>query len=318
MTTTDQIADATVVEPGTAAGGAPAAAGADLVVRADQAQLAVTPNVEASELVARLETIKTAMQDAMVDGIDFGKVPGVSKPTLLKPGAEKLGVLFQLDVQITNEQTFGPGEHLTVTSRAVAFHIPTGKRVGYGEGLCTTREKKYAKRRADRVCPICNQPAIIKGKAEYGGGWVCFKRKDGCGEKFPDDDQCITSQQVGDIENPDLPDAWNTVIKMAEKRARVDVILAVTGASALFTQDVEDSPSAAAAEASAIPEWAGPLDLSSDEAKAFRQALGQLVGPDAALPLYEQLLQDCERIPKVVAGFITSVNYVRARQAATS
>jgi hypothetical protein len=32
---------------------------------------------------------------------------------------------------------------------------------------------------------------------------------------------------------------------MAEKRARVDVILAVTGASALFTQDVEDTPQAA-------------------------------------------------------------------------
>jgi hypothetical protein len=34
------------------------------------------------------------------------------------------------------------------------------------------------------VCPKCGAAAIIKGKAEYGGGWVCFKKKGGCGAKF--------------------------------------------------------------------------------------------------------------------------------------
>jgi hypothetical protein len=82
--------------------------------------------------------------------------------------------------------------------------------------------------------------AIIKGKEEYGGGWVCFKRKDGCGAKFPDGDKSIESQVVGDVDNSDLPDLWNTIIKMARKRAIVDAVLLVTGASALFTQDVAD------------------------------------------------------------------------------
>jgi hypothetical protein len=107
--------------------------------------------------------------------------------------------------------------------------------------MCSTRESRYAKRKAERVCPQCGMPAIIKGKQEYGGGWVCFKKKDGCGAKFRDDDASITGQVVGTIENPDLPDSWNTVVKMSEKRARVDAVLAVTGASALFTQDVEDA-----------------------------------------------------------------------------
>jgi hypothetical protein len=106
--------------------------------------------------------------------------------------------------------------------------------------MCSTREKKYGKRKQERECPQCGVAAIIKGKAEYGGGWVCFKKKNGCGAKFRDGDQAIEDQQVGEIENPDLPDTWNTVVKMAEKRARVDAVLAVTGASALFTQDVED------------------------------------------------------------------------------
>jgi hypothetical protein len=183
----------------------------------------------------------------MKDGVDYGRIPGVDKPTLLKPGAEKLGVLFQLDIQLANEQSWGPGDHLTVVSRATVYHAPTGARLGYGEGLCTTREKKYGKRKQERTCPVCGVAAIIKGKVEYGGGWVCFKKKNGCGAKFRDDDPVITGQEVGEVENPDLPDTWNTVLKMAEKRARVDAVLAVTGATARFTQDAVHGPARAAA-----------------------------------------------------------------------
>jgi len=36
------------------------------------------------------------------------------------------------------------------------------------------------------ICPECAVPAIIKGKEEYGGGWLCYKKKGGCGAKFKD------------------------------------------------------------------------------------------------------------------------------------
>ena len=37
-------------------------------------------------------------------------------------------------------------------------------------------------------CPSCHVHAVIKGKEEYGGGYVCFKKADppGCGAKFTD------------------------------------------------------------------------------------------------------------------------------------
>ena len=209
------------------------------IVTAAPNQLAVVPNVEAGDLVQRLGVIRNAMATAMEEGIDYGLIPGAQKPSLFKPGAEKLGVLFQLDVQIVNEKTWGPGDHLTVVSHATVYHAPTQTRMGYGEGICTTREKKYGKRQGQRVCPDCDQPAIIKGKQEYGGGWVCFKKKGGCGNKWSDGADVIESQ-VSEIDNPEIPDLWNTVDKMASKRSRIDAILAVTGASALFTQDLED------------------------------------------------------------------------------
>lgn len=204
------------------------------------ATLSVTPQVGAGELSERLAVIEEAMQNSMIEGIDYGKVPGTDKPALFKPGSEKLSVLFQLDIQPRSTKTWGPGEHLTVETAATVFHIPTGARMGYGEGLCTTRERKYRYRRAGRKCPECGQETVIKGKEEYGGGWLCFLKKGGCGAKWPDGDEAIEGQEVGDVENPDLPDMWNTVIKMSAKRARVDAVLAVTGASALFTQDLDE------------------------------------------------------------------------------
>jgi hypothetical protein len=202
--------------------------------------LAVIPTVQASELVQRLDVIRDASEKAMTEGVDYGKIPGTDKPTLLKPGAEKLGVLFQLDVQLTNEKVWGPGDHLTVISRATVFHAPTGARLGFGEGLCTTREKKYGKRKAERSCPSCGAANIRKSKR--GDGFYCWEKTGGCGQNFRADDKRITEQTVGDVDNLELPDCWNTVVKMAEKRARVDAVLAVTGASALFTQDIEDAP----------------------------------------------------------------------------
>lgn len=240
----------------------------------------VAPQVEARELGARLDVIRQAMAEQMTPAVDYGVIPGTNKPTLLKPGAEKLSVLFQLDVQLVNEKEWGPDDHLTVTSHATVFHAPTGQRLGYGEGMCSTREKKYAKRRGERVCPECGKPAIIKGKQEFGGGWLCFKRKDGCGAKFKDGDEAIESQVVGDVENPDLPDAYNTVLKMAEKRARVDAVLAVTGASALFTQDVEDQqvPDNEKSAQADVPEY-GVASGGQSTAAASR-ALVKLCGGD--------------------------------------
>ena len=89
-------------------------------------------------------------------------------------------------------------------------------------------ESKYRWRTTERICPHCKKPAIIKGKAEYGGGWLCWKKKDGCGQKFDDQDRVITDQEVEKIENPDIIDCVNTVLKMAQKRAMVAASLSMS------------------------------------------------------------------------------------------
>jgi hypothetical protein len=109
-----------------------------------------------------------------------------------------------------------------------------------GIGSCNSMEGRYRWRDAKRSCPSCGSAAIIKGKAEYGGGWVCFKKQGGCGKNFQDGDQSIESQPLGKIENDDPYTLANTILKMAQKRAHVAATLNATGASRIFTQDVED------------------------------------------------------------------------------
>lgn len=234
------------------------------------AEVSIAPQATAAELGQRLEVIKQAMENEMEEGTDYGKVPGTDKPTLYKSGAEKLSVLFQLDVQPRSTKTW-QGDHLTVETFATVFSMTTGARMGGGEGLCTTRERKYGKRKAKRVCPKCKEESIIRSK--FDDGWYCLPAADGCGAKFEGSDVEIVGQDVGDIENPDLPDTWNTVIKMAEKRARVNAVLAVTGASAIFTQDLEEEAEEKAAAA-------GLPKASAEQRKALNAALNWLL-PDA-------------------------------------
>jgi hypothetical protein len=42
-------------------------------------------------------------------------------------------------------------------------------------------------RQAGSQCPACKRDAIIKSRAEYGGGWLCHKKRGGCGMRWPED-----------------------------------------------------------------------------------------------------------------------------------
>lgn len=220
-------------------------------VRVSEAMVA-RDEISAADVLGQRDKIRQVMDAVMEKGVHYGEIPGISKPTLLKPGAEVLAVTFRLAPSYKSEKVFHDDGHLTVISAATLTHIPTGLVVAEGEGLCTSREKKYAFRGEGRVCPVCDAPAIKRSKfapreSDYDGastsdapGWYCHAKTGGCGANFAAEDPRILGQEAGKIANPDLPDTWNTVLKMANKRALVAAILNGTAASDIFTQDVED------------------------------------------------------------------------------
>lgn len=184
------------------------------------------------------------VQAIMVEGKDFGAIPGTGdKPTLFKPGAEKLTTFFGLTPRFVDETVI---ENFVDPDRPFFYYRRKCQlwkgdvMVAEASGSCNSREKKYRWRTASRVCPTCGKEAIIKGKAEYGGGFVCWNKKGGCGAKFPDDAPEIVNQPEGQVENPDIYDLGNTILKMADKRALVATTLLAVNASEFFTQDLED------------------------------------------------------------------------------
>ena len=194
------------------------------------------------DVQSQVNLIQHVMRQVMQKDQHYGVIPGTgTKPTLLKAGAEKLCLTFRLDPQYEIEQQ-QDGNHLTIISKCILHHIPSGQRFGSGMGSCSTKESKYAYRSGGRKCPQCGAESIIKGREEYGGGWICFAKKGGCGAKFLEKDDAITSQSVGRIPNEDLADQYNTVLKMANKRSLVAAVLNSTAASDIFTQDIEDMP----------------------------------------------------------------------------
>lgn len=194
--------------------------------------------VSVDVVVARVEKVREVQKRIMKVDVHYGKVPGTNKDCLLKPGAEILGLTFQLGPDFKAEDRWD-GEHLECVVTCTLNHIPSGNPVGSGVGSCSTREKKYAWRNSGRKCPSCGKEgALLKSKDKPE--WFCWRKKDGCGATFPEKDERITGQKVGRAPNPDLADNYNTVRKMACKRAHVAAILFATCASEIFTQDLED------------------------------------------------------------------------------
>lgn len=207
---------------------------------------ALMPQMTINEALDRYNTMKAFIASVMREGTDFDTIPGTNKPTLHKPGAEKLCSLFGLTVRfvITEKTEDWTGkDHNGEAFFYYAYRCLLWRGdalVAESDGSCNSWEKKYRWRNLDRICPNCNEAAIIKGKKEYGGGWLCWKNKGGCGAKYQENDPAITEQVTGKIPNPDIADLVNTVQKMAQKRAFVGTTLIACNASEYFTQDLED------------------------------------------------------------------------------
>ena len=205
-------------------------------------QQALAP-MSSDDVLRQVRLIQEVMGKAMKEGEHYGVIPGTDKPSLLKSGAEKLSLTFRLRPTFGLERLDLAGEHREYVVTCNLFNRAGGHE-GLGIGSCSTMESKYRWRQAKRQCPNCGAEAIIRGKAEYGGNWLCWKKQNGCGAKFAATAPEIVAQVADRIENPDLADTFNTVLKMAKKRALVDATLTATAASNLFTQDLEDLPRA--------------------------------------------------------------------------
>lgn len=190
------------------------------------------------ELKRRHDLVQQCMREVMIEGHHFGKIPGTDRYALLKPGIEKLCALFQLTATYqTNIRELSNG-HREYHATCTLTHRGIGSVIGQGEGSCSTMESKYRWRLASRKCPDCQQEAIRKSK--NGPGFYCWSKMGGCGANFAEGDRRIIDQQLGRVENSDVADQWNTVLKMAQKRAASGATQSALACSDIFTGEEDD------------------------------------------------------------------------------
>ena len=213
---------------------------------------AIMPVMSIETAIGRRQMFVELVQGIMSEGTDYGVIPGTTKKTLLKPGAEKLVSFFGLspsfeDVQVTEDWTGAAHNGEPFFYYRQRCHLSRDdRRIASADGSCNSWETKYRYRKADRVCPNCDKPAIMRSKfppkdnPSATPGWYCNAKAGGCGASFPATDPAIVNQQTGRVPNPDPAEIVNTLLKMAQKRAMIAATLIAVNASEFFTQDMED------------------------------------------------------------------------------
>jgi len=197
--------------------------------------------MDSNAVVRQVHLVQEVMNKVMKKDEHYGIIPGCQKPSLLKPGAEKLGFTFRLapeyDVKIINMG----GAHREYQVKCKLRHIPTGAMVGEGDGSCTTMEGKFRFRGGDKT-PTENPVPKEYWNAKSAGDMTKAKEIIG-GEGYgvmKDNGKWVICELGEKVEHDNPADYYNTCLKMAKKRAHVDAILTATAASDIFTQDVED------------------------------------------------------------------------------
>lgn len=196
------------------------------------------PRLTIDGLKGRVDLIAKVAKEVMKEGEDYGTIPGTPKPTLYKAGAEKLCTTFMLDPEYEELSVTETPDLVSYRIRCTLYHQGTGIRIGSGLGACNSREEKYRwtynNEPTDRMVPKEYWSARNEGDSKE------MKRILGEGMRAAKIDGAWMVCHATKIENDNPLNSQNTVYKMACKRAFVAAVLNATGASHVYTQDLED------------------------------------------------------------------------------
>jgi len=110
--------------------------------------------VSLEEANRRSEMLKQFVREHMVEGEDYGVIPGASpKPTLFKPGAEKLNAIFGFApvVEVTERAEDWDAGFVAYEIKVTLLNKRTGGVEAEGIGSCNSRERRYKNQDAANV-----------------------------------------------------------------------------------------------------------------------------------------------------------------------
>ena len=173
--------------------------------------------------LSKVRASQAMLKRLLVEGCDYGKIPGCGdKPTLLKPGAEKilmsLGLTSSYDI-VEHTEDFKDKGFFSYTVKCTLER--NGQKITEGLGQANSKEKKWAYEYVnEKDLPKGTDKELLKSKKITTSNGTFYKYE---------------------VE-ADANSKANTILKMAKKRAQIDAVLTVASLSDIFTQDFDDLP----------------------------------------------------------------------------
>ena len=208
-----------------------------------QAQDLALPDAEF--LTRELQAIKKFQQLVhanLIEGQDYGVIPGTTKPTLLQPGAQKVTKLLGLTdhYQILNSVENWDKPFFRYLIKCELRSVRTGVTISECIAECNSYESRYRYRWlfiSQLPDGFVRQGAVSREVNLKAGGKTTQYR----------------------VDNDDIYSQVNTLVKMANKRGLVGAALSAGRLSEIFTQDMEDIGTDEAIEGTVRPAEEAPF-----------------------------------------------------------
>lgn len=169
------------------------------------------------DMISKINQFQNVVQAHLKAGTDYGIIPGTKKPTLLKPGAEKILMLMGISSQyelIERVQDYEKG-FFAFTVKCILSR--NGYVITEGLGHCNSREKKYVSEKVDAYTTANTCLKVAKKRSQVDAVLTIASLSD------------VFTQDVEDmaIDGPEEPvreyapnDAANVVITFGKYRGK--------------------------------------------------------------------------------------------------
>lgn len=183
------------------------------------AQSPAAGRMAVADIISHVAMVQEVMRAVMKPEVHYGVIPGTDKPTLYKQGAEVLCMAFRVaDSYQVEDLSTAEVVRYRVTCSGV--HQVSGLVLGTGMGEASSGEEKYKWRKAYKEEFEATPANLRREKKGYNA-----KEK-----------KAYSTFQV----RTEPADLANTILKMANKRAKIAMTINVTACGDMFGQDLED------------------------------------------------------------------------------
>lgn len=169
-----------------------------------------------ADIISHVAMVQEVMKAVMKPDIHYGVIPGTDKPTLYKQGAEVLCMAFRVSDTYSVED-LSTADMVRYRVTCTGSHQMTGTVLGTGMGEASSGEEKYKWRKA----------------------WD---------DEFEATPENLRRVKMGKYKTKQVrtepADLANTILKMANKRAKIAMTINVTACGDMFGQDLEDMDAA--------------------------------------------------------------------------